>query len=57
MVAPTRPAEAVQVLVERGEVGEALAVDPVGVDQHTRRAQCELGVMTEKHLTRDPLPQ
>ena len=34
-------------------VGELLAVDPVGVDQHTGRPQRELGVMTEKHLTHD----
>ena len=30
-------------------------VDAVGVNQRTRRAQCEFRVMTEKHLTMTPL--
>jgi hypothetical protein len=34
-------------------IAQLLAVDPITVDQRTRGAQCELGVMTEKHLTPD----
>ncbi len=55
VVAPAGPAEAVQIAVERVEVSELLTVHPVGVDQHTRSPQGELGVMTENHLTRDLL--
>jgi len=54
VVAPAGRAESVQVLVQRGLVAELLAVDPA-VDQRTRRAQGDLRVMTEKHLTPDPL--
>ncbi len=36
-------------------VAELLAVHPIGVDQHTRGPQCELGVMTKNHLTHDLL--
>ncbi len=54
MVAPACPAEAVQVLVQRRQIADLLAVDAVAVDQHTRGPQCELGVMTKNHLTHDP---
>ena len=53
VVAPARPAETVQIGVEGGQVTELLAVHPVAVDQHTRRPQCELGVMSKNHLTHD----
>ena len=56
MVAPPGPAEPVQVAIQGRQVLELLALHPLAVDQHTRRAQRELGVMTEKHLTHDPLP-
>ena len=56
VVAPPGPPEPVQVRIQGLQVPELLAVDPLGVDQHTGGAQCELGVMTEKHLTHDSLP-
>jgi hypothetical protein len=55
VVAPAGPAPALEVAVQFPLGAELLAVDAVGVNQRTRRAQCEFRVMTEKHLTHDPL--
>ena len=55
VIAPAGPAEAVQIGVQRFEVGELLTVDPVGVDEHTRRPQGQLSVISENHLTHDLL--
>jgi len=35
-------------------LSELLTIHPIGVDQATCGPQCELSVMTKKHLTRDP---
>jgi hypothetical protein len=56
MVAPPSPAEPVQIGIQRRQVPELLTLHPITVDQHTRGTERELGVMTEKHLTHDPLP-
>ena len=53
MVAAAGPAVAGEVDVQGGQVAEVLTVDPIGVDQDTRRPQSELGVMTEKRVTHD----
>ncbi len=55
VVTPAGPAEAVQIGVQLRELTELLTVHPIGVDQHTCALQCELGVMTENHLTPDLL--
>ena len=57
VVAPARPAEAVEILVERGEIAQLFTVDPVAVDQDSHGTQRVLGVMIEKHLTHDLLHQ
>jgi hypothetical protein len=54
-VTPAGGAVVGEVSVEGGLVSEALPVDEVAVDQDAGRAQRELSVMTEKHLTHDLL--
>ncbi len=54
-VTASGPAVAVQVPVQRSLIGKLFAIDPVTVDQHSGSPQGQLGVMSEKHLTREPL--